>query len=186
MPCKLEFLYYCDAHPGTYVSMHNHNCYELVYYTAGYGVTALGGVAHTYAAYTFSVICPGVYHDERRDAHSSMLFTGFAYGGAQPQLQSGLYRDQSRRVLPLLLAMKDELHHMAPYYQHKLNLHLQEILIQYARINQAAPPAGNSMAYIRRFIEENCTTDIDLHTLEALSGYSCHRSRHLFKAQTGL
>lgn len=190
MLAHMDFIFRGMRHSGTYVPMHRHRCYELVYYRSGDGTTRLGDLDYRYEPGTYTVIPPGMPHDERRLSPTDVIFVGFTLAGRDvPALQPGLYQEsQDAPILGLLLGMEAEMHEKRDYYAHKLNLRISEILIEHMRF--AAPgtasPPDDHLQYARAFMDEHFHHKIAVDELAAMAGYSYHHFRHLFKKKFGV
>lgn len=188
MHCKFEFLYYCTHMAATYVDLHQHNCYELVYYTRGTGTMNLNGVVYHYQPQSITLTRPNYTHDERHEEETDVIFIGFSYDDYPISLENGIYNDANKEeILQLLLQMKQEMVEKKPFYEIKLNLLTQEIIIALERTGKIVSDTVelDKLLYARTFIDENYNQKLNLHTLADLSGFSYDYFRHLFKYNTG-
>ncbi|MEF3304678.1 AraC family transcriptional regulator [Paenibacillus sp. GYB003] len=190
MLAQTDFIFHAMRPADTYMPMHRHRCYELVYYMAGTGVTRLDDLEYRYEPNTYTVIPPGMPHDERRLADTDVLFIGFSLVSRDmPSLQHGLFQDSDpASILGLLLGMKAEMHEKHAFYAQKLNLRMSEILIEHARSVAPGQPGrpDDNLLYARTFIDENFNQKIAVEDLAAMAGYSYHHFRHLFKKKFGV
>lgn len=185
----LDFFYYTAYSAHSYVDFHSHGCYELVYYVTGTGTMRLDGTTLRYAPGSLTLTKPNYMHDERHEQPTEVIYFGFHYDDLPAELPHGLYRDaDGGEIFGLIAKMKEELLSRKPHYAALSDLLLNEIILLLARQTQAAPAVHRpeKLVYARRFIDENCTQPINLHTLAEISGYSDDHFRHLFKEQTGL
>jgi AraC-like DNA-binding protein len=187
---KLDFFYYASYPEHTYVDFHSHNCFELVYYVSGTGTMNLGGRILNYSPHSMTFTRPNHMHDERHDEASEVIFFGFLYDDDPISLPNALIFDTDQHeVLQLLLKMKKEAIEQPPFSHIRLNLLLNEVLLLIGRTCHQDNPGYNPAEQLflaRRFMEENYSQSINLHTLAEISGYSYDYFRHLFKAETGL
>jgi len=185
----LDFFYYRSHEAKTYVDFHQHNCFELVYYETGKGAMNLDGRTLPYEPGSMTLTRPNFMHDERHDEATDVMFFGFRYDDQPFPLRNGALQDTAEQdIHKLILTMKEELLAQRPYYAIRVNLLLNETILLLGRLaNEPAPDnKPEKLVYARRFIDENFTQSINLHTLAELSGYSMDHFRHLFKEQTGL
>lgn len=184
---KLEFLYSHVLGETNYVGFHKHNCYELVYYIKGSGYSTIGNVGNRYSNHSFTITLPGYEHDERHLEKTELIFIGFHYSGKDILLENGLYYDgYSRKILFLLEEMKLEMSARQANYKLKLDLLVQELLIEIDRLKYPLASVDSELVYIKKFIVENYHRDIDISELAKLSGYSTNHFRRIFKKKTGL
>jgi AraC-like DNA-binding protein len=189
MNCNMQFLFYRTHAADTYVDVHKHNCFELVYYSRGTGSMNLNGTLYTYSPGTMTFTRPNHYHDERHFSETDVLYIGFNYDDHPLYFPNGLYFDnEDQTILQLMEKMKDELIGKKAHYTLKIDLLVQLLLIELERIgNHHTDPAGlDPLFYARRYIEENFTQKINLQQLADNAGYSYDYFRHLFKQKTGL
>lgn len=188
MQCKFDFLYFTTHLPSTYVEVHKHNCYELVYYVKGSGVMNLNGDILQYQPHSITLTRPTFFHDERHTTETEVIFIGFTYCNHPISLANGIYQDgEELKILQLLRQMKQELMEKNAFYKIKLDLLTQEIIIELERSGKhiAKTVELDKLLYVKSFIDENFNQKLDLQTLADLSGYSYDYFRHLFKVNTG-
>lgn len=159
MLAQMDFIFHGIRKINTYMPMHQHYCYELVYYVTGTGLTRLHEVEYRYEPGTYTIIPPGMLHDERRIEDTDVLFIGFSMASNElPPLQQGLFHDSSASpVLHLLLEMETEMQKKDKYFAQKLNLLTSEIIIEHLRtveVGESHRPDDNLM-YVRTFMDEN-------------------------------
>ena len=191
MDCVTQFLYFYIITPEIYVNYHKHNCFELVYYEKGNGVSTINGSSFYYKNNTYSIIEPNSSHDERHFEDTSCLYIGFSYDNNPITLKNGIFHDDSDySILRYLREMKDEMINKLPYYNLNLSLINQKIIIKHNRIHNNSAEQDkqkeNKFEYIINYINNNYNQKIDLIKLADLSGYSYHHFRHLFKQNIGL
>lgn len=190
MLAQVDFIFHALRPLRTYMPMHRHRCYELVYYATGSGFTRLDDVEYRYEPHTYTIIPAGMPHDERRAEDTDVIFIGFSLAGRElPPLQQGLFQDSpDSTVLSLLLGMKAEMQEKNAYYAQKLNLRISEILIEHLRsvtTGESSRPDDN-LLYARTFMDENYNQKISVEELADMAGYSYHHFRHLFKKRFGV
>ncbi|MDF2721162.1 MAG: AraC family transcriptional regulator [Paenibacillus sp.] len=189
MLAQTDFLFHAMRPADTYVPMHRHRCYELVYYIAGSGSTRLSDTEYRYEPNTYTIIPPGMPHDERRLDQTDVIWIGFNLpGGDWPKLAQGLFRDTAASILSALLSMKTELQEKQNYYAQKLNLRVSDIVFDHLRTVSPGGSSGtnDNLLYTRTFIDENFNQKIAIEDLADIAGYSYHHYRHLFKKKFGV
>ncbi|MNI27123.1 HTH-type transcriptional activator RhaR [compost metagenome] len=189
MQGQLEFLFRANLMQHTYIALHTHQCYELVYYIRGNGTTRLGDVTYRYQPGMFTIIRPFTPHDEKRETDTDVLFIGFQLHAGTVQLRDGLYEDHSEgQILSLLERLLEELQQKKAFYAAKLNLLVGEMLIELLRNDNYdfSDSSADKMIYARNYIDENLSQKIRVEALADLVGYSYDRFRHLFKEKYNL
>lgn len=190
MLVQTDFLFRALRPARTSVSMHRHRCYELVYYVSGTGSTRLDDVEYRYEPNTYTLIPPGLLHDEKRSDQTDVICIGFSLASRElPSLQQGLFQDSaSSPILGMLLGMKTELQEKHDYYAQKLNLRISEIVIDHLRSVTSGSSSGpeDNLLYTRTYIDENFNQKIAVEDLADIAGYSYHHYRHLFKKKFGV
>jgi AraC-like DNA-binding protein len=186
MDCKLELVYSVIREKSEYISLHKHECYELVYYINGSGCSKIGNESYSYSSNNFAIIEPNYYHDESHYNTTNVIFIGFKYNGNAISLKTGIYTDNHQQsVLNYLNEIKKEISEHKKHFQWKVDLLLQELLIEFSRLDVQRVSKNCDFSYIKKFIEENYNHKIDIKSLSELSGYSYHHFRHTFKQKTG-
>jgi len=182
---KLELPFVFYHKPDTEISFHCHDYYELVYYLSGSGTTIIDDVQHEYAANTFSLIRPRTYHNETHYETTELFCFGFSLNDSNTiKLENGLYSDQSSLLMQIANKMRHEILTKRIHHQIKLELLLNEFLIEYERM-RSARSFVDSFEYIEKFLNENFNQEIQLPSLAKITGYSYDHFRHIFKAKTG-
>lgn len=187
MKCSIKYVCNYNHNASTFVTLHNHDCYELVYYVKGSGTTKIGKKDYSYKKGDFVLMRPNTPHDESHTELSEMLYIGFAYEGNHIHLENGLYQDKRNiKIYHLLKQIKEEATDQEAYHETKIFHLINEIVIEFARITGATKTKGNDLSYVKNYIDEHYNQQIDHTMLAELSGYSYHHFRHLFKEKTGL
>ncbi|MFD0715798.1 helix-turn-helix domain-containing protein [Paenibacillus sp. GCM10027626] len=182
---QLEFSFMFYHKPETEITLHHHNCYELVYYITGSGATTIGNVEYAYEKNTFSLIRPQTGHSEIHHEATELLCIGFKLNNsASIHLENGVYPDRSSLLMQLVNKLKHELLSQRLYYQLKVQLLLNEFLVEIERM-RSARSFLELFEYTENYINENFNQDIDLPSLAKITGYSYDHFRHIFKDKTG-
>ena len=171
------------------VAMHRHNCFELIYFMAGYGqVHTAGDKSFVFSPDHYLLIRPFEPHDEKHNSATETLCVGFMVrdGDGRELICGGLFDDGNKRILPLIKKIQSDLRQEPVYHDRLIDLHMSEALLLHQRMRgvgerQVRGILQNALHYI----EENYTQDIDLDMLARLSGYSYDHFRHRFAEETG-
>ncbi|MFD0958680.1 helix-turn-helix domain-containing protein [Paenibacillus chungangensis] len=172
----------------SYVDFHNHNCFEIVYYVRGTGEMMIEKDSYRYGPGTISMTRPKLYHDERHDEETEVIFIGFLHDDKPAHLTSGIFYDQNGTVLPIMQRMKRELGAPGAFHAEQMDLLTGQVVMELLRLQHqpAVETAGSKLHYAIRALEENYLHNVDFRSLSDLTGYSYDRFRHLFKEHTGL
>lgn len=166
----------------TYVGFHSHGFYELVYYPAGGGVTALGERAYPFAAHTYALIPPSVSHDERHEADGAVICLLF---DTDESLTAGMRKDTLLAVHRLLREMLDEAQRQAYGYEALLEAKLTELCVLLSR-EERRPAAEKDLGHVVNYLRENYHERILLSDLAARMHLSYDYFQHKFKSETGV
>jgi AraC-like DNA-binding protein len=192
MIAQTDFIFRSSLPQHSYMPIHRHRCYELVYYVSGAGLTRLDHVEYCYEPNTYTIIPPGIPHDERRNLNTEVIFVGFNLERKElPPLQSGLFRDSPELpILALLQNMRGEMQEKITFFTQKLDLKISELLIEHLRSFRSGESDGltgtENMLYVRTFMDENFNQKISIEELAEMAGYSYDHFRHLFKKKFGV
>lgn len=188
---KLLFLFHTKHPKKTYIQMHHHECYELVYYFSGSGITNIGSDSYSIKPGSFAFISPRVLHDEKHNEESELLFIGF-HSQQDYAVRHGnkLFEDDEKQTIrQLLLRMEHEFNEQQEGYFAMLNLLVSELTTQVQRLSQWNKPVrfyGERLQYVINFMDEHFRQPLSVETLAKMSGYSYDRFRHLFKETAGV
>ncbi|MHB1454682.1 MAG: AraC family transcriptional regulator [Saccharofermentanales bacterium] len=183
----LDFQFIFIHNPKTEVLTHSHDSYELVYYFEGEGVSSTDKQQFAYGPNTYSIYAPNLPHNEYHKCRTSVYCIGFML---QPvcniTIETGNFCDKDLSILQLTEKIKQEAFQHEPHYKEVINILLSEFLYRFDRQNNQDSAMHDDLYKIKKYINENIGTDINMNDLSELSGYSYHYFRHLFKEQTGL
>lgn len=183
---RLEFFYRGLREKNTYVGSHNHNCYELVYYLRGGGMTVIGDKKYAYSDNSFALIKPFCPHDEYHSSETEVIFIGFSYDDTAIKLRSGLYSFLDREpVLSLLNEILREAGAQKPHFRLMLESKINELAVRLSRKDGEGSKRRRDLLYIINYIEENSGQKINFRELAGLCGYSCDHFRRIFRKETG-
>ncbi|MFA5629792.1 MAG: helix-turn-helix domain-containing protein [Dehalococcoidales bacterium] len=169
--------------------VHSHTCFELVYYFDNGGFSLIDGKKHNYNANDFVIIEPGARHDDHSVGTSEIVCVGFNYDGAEFLLKNGRYRDQTGKVKQLLELLTEEMASKLNHYAFVTNMIVKQILIEIERLLLPSNPEAIKHEHIKQalnYIQQYYLTEINMEQLAAISQYSYHRFRHIFKEEMGI
>jgi len=185
--CKFHFLYFTLYEELLHINSNCHNSYEIVYYLKGTGETVINGCSYKYKEGTFSIILPDIYHSEIHEEKTEVIYINFDCIDLPFEILNGVYFDSySKTILNLMEKIKKEIISKNIFHEYRLELLIQELLIEHKRIIENKNSKNEWLDYVVVFIDENYNNGIKMETLAEISGYSYHRFRHLFKEKTGL
>ena len=182
MSYSLEFFNFIERPKGKTVALHQHKCYELVFYVTGSGHTTLDGTSYEFNKHNFVINPPETLHKDMHLQNTTLFFLGFHMGSDPIVLKSGLYKGQiSATILVILEKMRDEMYDKQPFFELRLNSLLIELVVAIGRVNCSTITNSSDFSYIKNFICENYAQNIDYRALAVTSGYSYDHFRHIFK-----
>jgi len=186
---SLDFLFYSKRKTNKYIPLHEHDCYELVYYFGGSGESRIGSKMFAFGDNRFAVISPGTIHDERHESEGDVLFIGFHSDSEGLRNIDAVLQDDEGRIRPLILRMNEEFAAKRPSYTEMLNFMTGELVIQIERLTATKKSEESSLSqlqYVRNYLDEHYRQKISVESLAKMSGYSYDRFRHLFKEKYGI
>lgn len=168
------------------VNSHNHNCFEIVYYVHGEGVSKINGVPYAYKPHTFCIIPPGTPHEEWAITPTELFYIGFDYDNQLGELPICLIKDEDESIWESMQLIRSEMGQREPLYEELLRLLQKSLVIRLRRavMDTDMLKAKNSKQYLEyaiNFITSNYSKVIDLVALANSIGYSYDHFRHLFK-----
>ncbi|MCI8435159.1 MAG: AraC family transcriptional regulator [Clostridia bacterium] len=168
------------------ISLHDHPCYEIVYYLSGSGTTEIGGKRYAFRPDRFIIVEPKMLHGERGGAGVEVLYIGFETAGEQLLMPSGIYQNEDFPILDDLKEIAAEMENKRAYYARVMNLLTERLVIKLGRLNAPQQAEHKDFEYIRNFIKLNCMKRIDVMELAKTFGYSYDHFRRLFQARFGI
>lgn len=173
------------------VDNHTHDCYEVVYYIDGTGVTKINGEEYAYSEHTFCIIPPNTIHSEWTTSEVNLMYIGFNYDGQLGRLPRGLFKDdENHSIYDMMVKMQSELRDQNLHYDTML-AYMQKLLIvnllRWTDRETLVPKKSREcMDYVMNFINSNFGAPIGLENLANSIGYSYHHFRHIFKDTYGI
>ena len=167
------------------VTVHEHQCYELVYYQSAFGTTKIGSRKYPIGPQTVALIPPHTPHDEAHQGPAELIFIGFEEMALAKKIGEGVFSVNEQRMFFLLKEIIREATEQLPGYEVMLSAKLSEILVTLSRLKSGAVQERKDLCYISNYLDENYSRSINFSELAALCGYSYDYFRHLFKKRTG-
>lgn len=166
------------------VPLHEHDCYELVYYQNGDGYTRLGEREYHFLGNTFALIAPHTPHNEVHAQPCRLICASFSCTEVLP---CGVWNDRNGRVGGIVEAMLQESCRQEAGYRIMLSLLTQALTVQVMRTT-ASPVCRTekSLEYAARYIEENYHAHIVFGTLADALHLSYSRFGHRFRELYGV
>jgi len=187
---RLSFLFTTVRAKEAYITLHQHSCFELVYYYSGKGRTRIASVEYGFKENTFALMAPGVMHDEEHGEASEVMVVGFQGERLGTSSINGVYEDKKDRTFRNIVdRMRREFYEQKEGYTEMLDLLTGELLIELRRrfgLRNGPRPVEDKLQYARNYMDAHFQQKINIATLAEMSGYSYDRFRHLFKEMNGV
>ena len=170
---------------------HTHDCYEIVYYIKGTGITRINGIDYQYNDNSFCIIPPHIEHAEWASTDTDLIFIEFDYNSALGELPSTLLFDELGDVLNIITVIRHELLQSKSMYKDIVSRLIETLIMHIARMfttgdDSTQIKAQNVLETTVNFILSNYIMDINLDSLASSIGYSYHHFRKLFKTAYGI
>ena len=188
---NFKFIVHSDHKYAYKVDKHYHDCYEIVYYEKGHGVTTIDSQKYRFEPHSFALIEPNIIHSE--DAmidNVKLIFIGFEIENDNHLLKSGLFKDveNNSQLLNTLKRIVFEFESKPFNYQDMISSLLNQIILDCLRIqnNGFATNNDDQFKYIETFIKYNCMKHINGKIIAESIGYSYDYFRKMFKRHFGV
>lgn len=179
---RFDFIWTRERTKDSYIPLHQHKYYELVYYPHGAGITNIDDKEYRFSSNTFAIIPPNTFHDELHLANSEVICLGFSY---THQFDYNFHLDATRSILKLLKEILHESTEQALGYQQMISNKLEELFIQIQRIQTPKNTSAKSFDHIINYLEENYHEKIQLSSFAEQLNISYDYFQHKFKEITG-
>lgn len=183
MDIKLVSVWKADKPKGTYVPSHFHKYHEIVYYLVGEGESGVEKEKMLFSPHTYTVIPPGVLHDERHFANGKVLCLVFE---ADLSFERGLKKDALGKAEGLLEEILTEVQVQRYGYEEMVRALLKELAVYILREERKAASKEKDFGYIINYLSENCHEKISLGECAAYLNLSYDYFGHRFKMLTGM
>jgi len=167
------------------VPVHNHNCYEIVYYKKCDGSIELDGKPCPFKNNTFSFSKPQTWQIESHFEEGELLFIGFQCRNTI-DMPNGVYDDdEDFSMQKIINEIYLECSRQKRDYQKMVQLKIQELQILLERFKNRSAYTAYNFNYAVNFIRENYQHKVDFNNLAKSCGYSYDYFRHQFLKMTG-
>jgi len=181
-PKLVKFSYVHHLNP-LYGDTHSHPNHEYVYCVSGRGTVVVNGISHRFDTGTIYVTAAGTPHSEQDFTESEIIYFYFELPIAQ--FSEGVFRDKSGSVLSILRKIQNEEREKLPRGNEMKNALLTQLLIETTR-TETDISDNKGISPIIKYIDENSSLKLDVHSLAKKAGYSYDRFRHIFRERTGM
>ena len=176
---------YCNrdsTEPPYEMGQHMHTYWELVYY-GGLGISDVNGIAYNYIPGSYVLIPPSVPHSEKAMSKGSLYVLGFDMEMDKGVLPNRIYFDTQEKSIQMVLdTMISEVERELPYYPQRVNLLMQDIILQTIRqCSSQTVKIDQKLDMIINYIDAYYTLDINMENLSNSLSYSYDYLRHYFK-----
>ena len=180
---RLEFFQHQPRFVGKDIKFHEHSCWELVYYEKGSGNLLMEGQTLSFSSGMYSLIAPGVAHEENYRQDCTVLFIGFT--GSEHLPPPGLYSDRDGQILRWMRRIVEEARQQPQLHGEMESLLLGALAIALYR-ETAAPAGPRSSTYAAAYLRENFNQPVSMRALAAICGWSYDHFQHVFRREIGL
>lgn len=175
------------------VNNHVHDCYEVIYYIKGDGVSTVNDTEFDFTDDCVCIIPPHTRHAEHAITDTELIYMGFEYDDSCGELPACLLKNPGRDILDTLMTVSEEIQNRPALHENILELLPAVCIIKLLRAclksNNIAATKKNLLSgeesklldYSVNYILNNYSKEIDLQALAQSIGYSYHHFRHVFK-----
>ncbi|MBQ7839658.1 MAG: helix-turn-helix domain-containing protein [Lachnospiraceae bacterium] len=168
---------------GDHIQFHDHNFYELVYYSNGSGRGRVGTESYTFSANTFVLIPPYMEHEECLQADSDVLCVGFLTGEA---FDFQLLNDSQGIVYGIVKTILREATEQPLYYKEMILVKSDELMLEMRRLENTRPQnSTKNFEYVINYIAQNYHEKITLRSMAEQMHISYDYFQHRFKEIQG-
>lgn len=161
---------------------HSHECTEIFFCLSGTGSFYIEDNTFTVAPYDFIIVNPGIEHAESSTCASPLEYIvlglsdiAFLFEDNMTGFHMGNFKEYAPFIQPLLTALIDEVDKQPKQYANAASGILNLLMIYLHRISslQISPhtpqkppvPANRSAAWIKQYLDNNFTKDVNLELL---------------------
>lgn len=188
----LKSAYYYEHLSHDYVTNHNHDCFELVFYYHGKSLISVTNASYSVNAPTIAIIPPHLKHDEKEFSETQIYVVQYE-SDEKISNDIDIYALSEKQSEQL----KEIFAQLVPYDLGKFNpKQIQQktqefsvilsLLQTYRFISKSDADQENAVMFVKNFIKKNYAMKIDYEALAATYGYSYSRLRHIFTNYTGV
>jgi len=189
---KLKSAYYYEHLNHDYVTNHNHDCFELVFYYKGKALISVQNASYTVTAPSVAIIPPHLKHDEKEFSETCVYVVQYE---TDEKISNDidihvLNEEQSERIKIIfdqLVTRVDADTQKGKNSQYNQLFSVILSLLQTFRfMSKTDADQVNAVLFVKNFIKKNYMYKIDYEALAVTYGYSYSRLRHIFKNVTGV
>lgn len=161
---------------------HSHECTEIFFCLNGKGSFHIGGDTLSVTPYDFIIIAPGMKHAESSTSVSPLEYVVLGLSNLSFLLENettgfhvGTFKEYASFIPSLLTALITEVNNQPEQYQEVASNLLNLLLLYLKRIsnleisqkktNSSSVPANQSSAWIKQYLDNNFTKDVNLDVL---------------------
>ncbi len=188
---KIESFVVYEHHANEFVLTHKHNSYEFVFYRTGNGyVNFENGNLFNYQSNSVVITNPDIKHNETNLIYTKVYIINFSLdkGESIDNICINLNQEKGDYLYSLLTFMEEEFKERNAFYKDSMSSFFKIILNFILREKSNVKKDNDDSTYVKyakKYIKENCTSDIDFTQLAKSMNYSYDRFRHIFKEKTG-
>lgn len=166
---------------------HAHDCYELVYYIDGEGISGYGKDSFSYGPGTYLLITPNIPHYEKHEKLTKIIAVGFRMNEFNENVYSRHFLDKNAIIFNYIQEIRKEYKQKQPFFERIINNIIKNIVINIVReLSVQYQSQEDLLDYVISFINEYYMTNITIEQLAKYSNYCIDHFRTLFKNKTGL
>lgn len=161
---------------------HSHECTEIFFCLNGKGSFHIGGDTLSVTPYDFIIIAPGMKHAESSTSVSPLEYVVLGLSNLSFLLENeatgfhvGTFKEYASFIPSLLTVLITEVNNQPEQYQEVASNLLNLLLLYLKRIsnleisqkktNSSSVPANQSSAWIKQYLDNNFTKDVNLDVL---------------------
>lgn len=185
--CELKFVVAQKYNRNYMINLHQHPCYEIVFYIKGEGQTTINNVTYDFKPNTFSICEPNHSHNEIGSENVELIYIGFNILNDNVKLKSGIYDNSKYNILNDLIKISKEMKAQKEYYTRMLNLLTESIIIKLKRVDDVfVEKKEDKIDFIINFIKLNCMKNLKVKLISDTFGFNYDYFRRMFKEKTGI
>ena len=183
---SLEYVWIRNYETSRTIAVHQHSCFEFIYYLKGSGKGFYADTDYSYEAGTFVLLRPNTQHGETHETLTSMISIGFQVQNFFEEPQNCVLKSENSVFFDTVQNIRHELKNKLPFYKQKIEILLELLLTEILRATSGSEPEKkNSLDYTISYIKEYFMANLDLHQLAKSAGYCDDQFRVLFRKKTG-
>ena len=163
---SLEYVWIRNYETPRTIAVHQHSCFEFIYYLKGSGKGFYADTDYSYEAGTFVLLRPNTQHGETHETLTSMISIGFQVQNFFEEPQNCVLKSENSVFFDTVQNIRHELKNKLPFYKQKIEILLELLLTEILRATSGSEPEKkNSLDYTISYIKEYFMANLDLHQL---------------------